>query len=132
MAKEYNSIVVEGCGGLAVPLSGEGYMQYQLIKELDIGCILVSRTTLGTINHTLLTLSFAEKSGISVQGVIFNGFSGTGVEQDNIDTIQRLSGVPVLGVIPRIEGIDVENQHFGELRTVFERTIHIEEMVANV
>lgn len=57
LTEKYQYIVVEGCGGLAVPLSKDGYMQFQLIKELEIGCILVSRTTLGTINHTLLTLS---------------------------------------------------------------------------
>ncbi|MDO8686117.1 MAG: AAA family ATPase, partial [Clostridiales bacterium] len=88
--------------------------------------------TLGTINHTLLTLYFAKKEGICVHGIIFNGFSETVVEQDNIDTIQKLSGVPVLGIIPRMEGIDVENRHFGELKSVFEQTIRIEDMVKNV
>lgn len=132
LKSKYDYITVEGCGGLAVPLTDNGYMQYHMIKELGIGCILVSRTTIGTINHTLLTLAFAEKVGISVHGVIFNGFSGSDVEQDNIAIIEKLTGTPVFGVIPQIAGIDVEKQLFGELRCVFERTICIEEMMGNV
>lgn len=132
LAEDYSSIVVEGCGGLAVPLTDNGYMQFQLIKELDIGCILVSRTTIGTINHTLLTLSFAEREGIPVYGVIFNGFNGSNIEQDNLTMINKLTGMPTLGVISRIAGIDVEKQQFGELRVVFEKAINIEEMMANV
>lgn len=132
LIEKYEYIVAEGCGGLAVPLSQEGYMQYQLIKELDTRCILVSRTTIGTINHTLLSISFAEKVGIQIVGIIFSGFCGSIVEQNNIDTIKMLSEVPVLGVIPSIQGIDVERGVIGELREVFNSEINIECMVANV
>ncbi|HEY9063266.1 MAG TPA: dethiobiotin synthase [Pseudobacteroides sp.] len=132
LIKDYDYIIVEGCGGLAVPLSDEGYMQYQLIKELGTGCILVAKTSLGTINHTLLTLAFAKNTGIPVEGIVFSGFQGSLMEQNNIDTISKLTDVPVIGVVPRIKGIDVENKCLGELRPVFEKTIHIEKMVANV
>lgn len=132
LAEKYEYVLVEGCGGIAVPLSKEGYMQYQLIKELGVGCILVSRTTIGTINHTLLTLSFAQSNGIPIHGIIFNGFCGSLVEQDNIDSIRKMSSVPVIGIIPFIEGVDVENQTYGELRSVFDRKIHIDEMMKHV
>lgn len=132
LTKDYEYIIVEGCGGLAVPLSDEGYMQYQLIKELGIGCVLVAKTSLGTINHTLLTLAFARNTGIPVEGIIFSGFQGSLVEQNNIDTINKLTGMPVIGVVPVIKGIDVENNSLGELRPVFQKTIHIEKMIVNV
>ena len=137
LSEKYRYIVAEGCGGLAVPLSRAGYMQFQLIKEMGLSCILVSRTVLGTINHTLLTLSFAQNAGIPIKGIIFSGFSDRTLERDNIETIRKLSKVPVLGVVPKIDGISVEIINaevkiLGELKSVFEKTINIEELLANV
>lgn len=130
LSNKYDYLLVEGCGGLAVPLTDEGYMQYQLIKELGMGCILVSRTTLGTINHTLLTLKYAESIGINIYGMIFNGYNGSYLEEDNIKTIGKLTGVPVFSVIPKIEGIHVENLEDGNLKTVFKQSVRIEDLIA--
>ncbi|WP_333871553.1 dethiobiotin synthase [Desulforamulus putei] len=130
LKKKYDFILVEGCGGLAVPLTDEGYMQYQLIKDLGLGCVLVSKTTLGTINHTLLTLKFAENIGIKIEGILFNGYNGSRMEDDNIKTIGKLADIPVLGVIPRIVGINVENLQTGNLKAVFEESTCIEDLIA--
>ncbi|GAE88827.1 dethiobiotin synthase [Acetivibrio straminisolvens] len=121
LIEKYRYIVVEGCGGLAVPLTKDGYLQFQLVKEMGLGCILISRTTLGTINHTLLTVSFAQNAGIPIKGIVFSGFSGDDAERDNIETIRHLTKVPVIGVIPKIEGINVEDKALGELKSVFEK-----------
>lgn len=130
LKEKYNFILVEGCGGLAVPLTEEGYMQYQLIKELGLGCVLIAKTTLGTINHTLLTLKFADNVGIKVEGILFNGYNGSFLEKDNIKTIGKLATVPVLGVIPKIEGIQVENLKGGNMQAVFEGLSCLENLIA--
>lgn len=130
LKKKYDFILVEGCGGLAVPLTDEGYMQYQLIKELGLGCVLVSKTTLGTINHTLLTLKFAENIGIKIEGILFNGYNGSRWEEDNIKTIRKLADVAVLGIIPKMEGIHVENLKAGNLKAVFDELTFIEDLIA--
>jgi dethiobiotin synthetase len=93
LTQRYDFIVPEGAGGLAVPLDNDGYMQYDLIRDLGFSCILVSRTTLGTINHTLLTLRYAESLGIRVKGIFMNGFGRSDQEMDNIETIKKLTGL---------------------------------------
>ncbi|QGG46249.1 dethiobiotin synthase [Heliorestis convoluta] len=116
---QYDVLIVEGCGGLAVPLTEEGYMQYELIKELDISCFLVTKTTLGTINHSYLTCKMAEQLGIKIEGLIFNNYRGSFLENDNIKTVSKITQLPVLAVIPAIEALQVENLEAGNLKEVF-------------
>ena len=66
-------LVVEGIGGLLVPLTDNGYLLADLLKALGLPCILVSSSQLGTINHTLLTLEALRSRGLSLAGVVLNG-----------------------------------------------------------
>lgn len=102
LTKNYDLVLVEGAGGLNVPIT-ENFFIYDLIKELDIPAILVSRLNLGTINHSLLTISTAQRHGINLQGIIFNQTKPgklTLVEKTNPEIISKLSGLPILGVLP--------------------------------
>lgn len=130
LSRRYEWIVAEGAGGLAVPLNNDGYMQYDLIRELGFSCFLVSRTTLGTINHTLLTVRYAASRGIRVKGIFMNGYGHSDQERDNIETIRTLTGVPALFTIPTLSGIDTEKLQTGNLRAVFEELINIDEIAA--
>lgn len=67
-----NNIVIEGAGGLMVPLN-ENFMMIDLIKKLNAEVILVSKSYLGSINHTLLSLEALKKRNIPMKGIIFNG-----------------------------------------------------------
>lgn len=126
----YDMIVAEGAGGLAVPLNDEGYMQYDLIRELNLPCLLVARAGLGTINHTLLTLHVAKSAGLKVKGIIINHAGETLIEQDNIKMIKKLSGVNTIFTLSAVVGVDTEKLHMGNLREVFEQTINIDDMIA--
>jgi dethiobiotin synthetase len=130
LTQHYEWIVAEGAGGLAVPLNNDGYMQYDLIRDLGFSCILVSRTTLGTINHTLLTLHYAESLGIRVKGIFMNGYGRSDQERDNIETIKKLTDVPALFTIPTLSAVDTEKLQAGNLRAVFEEIIDIDEIAA--
>ena len=66
-------LVVEGIGGLLVPLTDRGYLLVDLLKALDLPCLVVSSSRLGTINHTLLTLEALRSRGLSLAGVVLNG-----------------------------------------------------------
>jgi dethiobiotin synthetase len=103
MQKRYEVILVEGAGGLMVPVD-EDLLTLDLIKLLNLPLIIVSRLSLGTINHTLLTVKHAQNSGIRVAGIIFNQLSpGTGkAEEANPDVIRKFSNVPILGQMPFI------------------------------
>ena len=67
-----NSLVVEGAGGLFVPLN-DTYYVIDLIKKFSLPVLVVSNHYLGSINHTLLTLSALQTKGIAIAGLIFNG-----------------------------------------------------------
>lgn len=129
LTQRYEFIVAEGAGGLAVPLDNDGYMQYDLIRDLGFSCILVSRTTLGTINHTLLTLRYAESLGIRVKGIFMNGCGCSDQEWDNIKTIKKLTGLPAIFTIPTLSAVKTDKLQVGNLRTVFEELIDIDEIV---
>ena len=67
-----NSLIVEGAGGLFVPLSSS-FMMIDLIRQLDVQVVLVARNYLGCINHTLLSISALKQYGIPLKQVVFNG-----------------------------------------------------------
>lgn len=98
LSSMHEFMLVEGAGGLLVPLKN-GYFISDLILDLGLDVIVVSRRSLGTINHTLLTLEHARKKGIKVIGIIFNSLSPRAGEPDKVNPriIARISGLPVLG-----------------------------------
>lgn len=116
----YDHVICEGAGGLYVPLNEQrNYHFIHLIKQSQLPVILVARTKLGTINHTLLSLEALKMSGIPIIGIVFNAFEGTDLEIDNIRTIQQITGLPSL-VIPRLKdlselkNLDIANTEFYE------------------
>jgi dethiobiotin synthetase len=129
LKNHYDWIIAEGAGGLIVPLDDQGFMQYDLIRELRFPCLLVCRTGLGTINHTLLTLRFAQSAGLTIKGIVMNGNGQTQAETDNIETIRKLSGIPAIFTIPALAGVNTEKLQTGNIRDVFESTIDIGEII---
>ncbi len=117
LLNKYQIIVVEGTGGIMVPVYKK-YLILDLIKDLSLPLIIVSRPGLGTINHTLLTIGAAKNRGISILGVIINYSAKTikGLsEKTNPAIIENLSKVPVLGVIPYLKGQTSFNKHFNTI-----------------
>jgi adenosylmethionine-8-amino-7-oxononanoate transaminase/dethiobiotin synthase len=105
LKSRHDVLLVEGAGGLMVPIMKD-YLVADLVRDLDIALIIVARLGLGTINHTLLTVEQARSRGIPIAGIIFSdaGKGSKGVpEKTNPRAIAELSGVPVLGTIPRLK-----------------------------
>ena len=90
-------IVVEGAGGVLVPL-GAGATMADLIRQLGLPAILVARGTLGTISHSLLSIEALRSRGIPIAGIIVSGPD----EDGNAATIERLGRVPILAILPRL------------------------------
>jgi dethiobiotin synthetase len=102
LCKRYDVTLVEGAGGVMVPVSGK-YLFRDLIRDMNVPALIVSRPGLGTINHTLLTIGALRERGVEVMGVVFNEAlrKGRGLsEKTNPDVIGRLGSVPVLGTVP--------------------------------
>ncbi len=94
--------LIEGVGGVLVPLRHD-YLVIDLIKALKRPVIIVARTGLGTINHTLLTTSLLKQEKVPIAGIIFNhnhpGEKGIS-EKTNPKEVERLSGLKILGELP--------------------------------
>ena len=121
ISARHDFVLVEGAGGLAVPLSEFGEKDRlfdfaDLARLLDIGLIVVARAHLGTLNHTALTIEYARRRGVPVLGVVINGLDRTLEDAsviDNPDLIAEMGQVPVLGVIDQLEGL-VDPARMGE------------------
>ncbi|WP_417795562.1 dethiobiotin synthase [Terasakiella pusilla] len=94
-------LVIEGAGGIFVPINNEFFM-IDLIKKMDCEVIVVARSGLGTINHTLLTLKALRDREITIKGVVLNG----PLNERNKKAIEQFGKVRILGEIPYIENQD--------------------------
>lgn len=97
------SLVVEGAGGALVPCTDD-LLAADLFARWGLPAIVVARTTLGTINHTLLTLEALRVRGVPVAGVAFVGEHEPVAET----AIARLGGAPMLGRLPFLVPLDAE------------------------
>lgn len=122
------TVLVEGAGGLLVPVTREETMA-DVAKLLNIPILIVARPDLGTINHTLLTINEAKTRGLDIAGVVINRYP-QGTDDVAIKTAPRLieeySDVNILGIVPDIP--DFENVKPGEIINVFVNCVDIEKI----
>jgi dethiobiotin synthetase len=101
LQKHHDFVIVEGVGGVKVPL-GESTYVVDLIQALRLPVIVVGRAGLGTLNHTLMTLEVLETGKAPVMGVLLNGGTGkTLSEKTNPEELQDHISVPLMGVVPQ-------------------------------
>lgn len=105
LSASHDFLVVEGAGGLMVPLSG-GLLTADLVKQLGLPLLVVCRPGLGTINHTLLTVFAARAMEIPLAGFVINGMpSEPGeAEQSAPHTLASLASADLLGVLGEVKG----------------------------
>lgn len=94
------ALVVEGAGGVAVPLDGD-YLFADQFAVWDLPVVIVARTALGTINHSLLTIDALRTRNIRIHGVAYVGDR----HQDSEKAIERISGVRRLGRLPMLPNL---------------------------
>lgn len=101
----FDRVVVEGAGGLLVPLTDDVTMA-DLADRLGAGLVIVTRPSLGTLNHTALTLEAARIRGLPVDGLVISGWPAhPGVTEET--NLERLSAMaPVLGLLPAYPDLD--------------------------
>ncbi|MXV60716.1 dethiobiotin synthase [Natronorubrum sp. JWXQ-INN-674] len=92
--------IVEGIGGLRVPLAGDREV-IDLVADLEATALVVTRSGLGTLNHTALSVSALERRGIDVAGIVCNEYAGATVaERTNPEELERMTGYTVETVPP--------------------------------
>ncbi len=97
----HENLIAEGAGGALVPINDTQLMT-DLMRHLGLPVLLVTRTTLGTINHTLLSLAALRAARLDVRGVIMVGKAN----RDNREAIEHYGGAVVIGLVPRLARID--------------------------
>lgn len=107
IANSCEYVIVEGAGGLMVPLAG-GLLMSDLASHLGLPIAVVARPGLGTINHTLLTTFSGRNLGLEVKGVIVNRYPDLPDQAEAYapHLIASLSGTQLLGVFPEVAGED--------------------------
>ncbi len=101
---KYEFLVVEGAGGVAVPVKGN-YDYAKLARDWGLKTILVARAGLGTINHSFLSWFYMKAMDVEPIAIVMNGFEGRDVsERTNPFIVEELTGVRVIKV-PRVEGL---------------------------
>lgn len=106
----YQVTFIEGAGGLSVPID-ENRTMADIPKALNIPVVIVSRSGLGTINHTVLTVEYAKRRGLRLAGIVMNQDSEELAQNDpsrrlNAFIIEKMTGVPIIGIIPSLHNIE--------------------------
>ncbi len=120
----HDMMLVEGMGGILTPIQ-KNYFVTNLIKDMNLHTIIVTRTKIGTVNHTLMTCNMCENYGLKVQGIIINNFDSDGYAPNELKRdLEKLTGIPVLGIIPHIKKFDLE-----KIRNIMEQEINIQSLI---
>lgn len=111
LKQKYDFVIVEGVGGIAVPIK-DNFLVAHLISQLKLPILIVAEAGLGTINHTVLTVAFAKQFNLQIAGIVLNLYcpkTAGLAEQTNSAEIERLTQVPVVGVVPYEQHLDTPN-----------------------
>jgi dethiobiotin synthetase len=116
LKKKYNFLIVEGIGGIMVPLN-QKYNLIDFIKLIQLPLIIVTTPIVGTVNHTLLTIQKCKDYNIPIKGLIINKMPERAsiVEKTTPSFIEELTKIKVLGVIPYYKSIKFNDSTFKKI-----------------
>ena len=113
MSKGSDVLIVEGVGGLMVPMDAQ-HTFLDVAKWLKLPAVIVARPNLGTINHTLLTVDALRSAGVKVAGVVINRYPAQTADvaaETNPRAIEKWGKVPVLCVVADVAAGVKERLH---------------------
>jgi dethiobiotin synthetase len=99
-SREKSLCIIEGAGGILVPIA-ENFFMADLIKRCNAKAIVVAKSKLGMINHTLMTVEILRARKIDVIGTVINGEIDSGIK----DTLEKFSRLKIFGIIPHSENL---------------------------
>jgi len=112
LQKRFGHVIVEGAGGLMVPLA-DGYTYLALARHLKLDVVVVVGSRLGCINHALLTFAAIQATGVRMRGYVVNTMLPEKDDpvspESNRRTISRFTRYPDLGLFPYVDPRDVED-----------------------
>ena len=125
LSKRHEMILVEGMGGMMTPILKDYYIT-NLVKEMRIPTVIVTRSKVGTVNHTVMTILMCQKYKIPIKGIIINNFDDDGYPVKNLKRdLESLTGVKVLGSIPFIKDMSDAS-----LNRIFKKNIDFKKLLS--
>jgi dethiobiotin synthetase len=117
--RESDAVLMEGVGGLMVPLdpARPRYTVLDFIVEVGYPVVVVVRAGLGTLNHTAMTARLLKQAGCRVAGLVINGYivDPTGADDPSIASnrvwLEKLTGVKTLAVVPQVDPVGAQPGH---------------------
>lgn len=130
LKEKYDFIIAEGSGGIVCPLIDDErglYTLENLIKDLNMSVIIVARAGVGTINHSVLTIKYIEALGIKIRGIIINNYKEDLICDDNINMIEKMTKVPIIGKFKTMENL--EDNMIEAIRTNAEKAFGVQKII---
>ena len=118
-------LLVEGMGGIMTPIL-KNYHIVNLIKDMKIPTVIVTRNRIGTINHTIMTCKMCEIFKVPVSGIIINNIDNGYPENELKRDLQNLTGIKVLGSIPFIRDLSDES-----LYRIFKKKLNLKSLLGS-
>ena len=127
LLKSHQMLLVEGIGGIMTPIT-KNFFVADMIKEMGLETIIVTRPTLGTLNHTMMTIKICQEYKIPVKGIVVNYFDEKGpVNEKNAPaTLHELTQMPILGIVPFVK----DCQKLEDMVTVEEKNVDLESIIS--
>jgi dethiobiotin synthetase len=116
LQKKYDYLLVEGIGGIMVPLNNK-HTLLDFIKLTKLGVIIIATPKLGTFNHILLNVKICQSSGIPIKGIVVNKMPNhpSQIEAEIPTFIQEYTKLPILGVIPIMNNLKMNESTFSKI-----------------
>lgn len=127
LVKSHQMLLVEGIGGIMTPIMKDFFVA-DMIKQMKLEAIIVTRSTLGTLNHTIMTLEMCKKYKIPVKGMIINYFDEKGgtAEKNAPSTLHEITEIPLLGIVPFVK----DYQKLEAMQSIVEKSIDLNLLIS--
>jgi dethiobiotin synthetase len=127
LLKSHQMLLVEGIGGIMTPIT-KNFFVADMIKAMGLETIIVTRSTLGTLNHTVMTVKMCKEYQIPVKGIVVNYFDekGTPAEKNAPATIHELTGIPILGIVPYVK----DYQKLDSMVKTVEKSVNLDALIS--
>ncbi|WP_300756105.1 dethiobiotin synthase [uncultured Brachyspira sp.] len=118
ISKNHKYMIVEGSGGIICPIRYDDKKIFleDIIKELELPCLIVADAGLGTINSTVLTIEYMKSKKIKIKGIILNRFEEANVmHEDNKEMIEKITNIKTVGIIDSVNNMELKADNISSL-----------------
>jgi len=124
---KHKMLLVEGIGGIMTPITKDFFVA-DMIKSMKLETIIITRSSLGTLNHTMMTVKMCQEYQIPVKGIIVNYFDekGNSAEKNAPATLHEITNFSILGIVPFVKNY----QKLENMVSVVEKNVDLDSILS--